>query len=794
MFRRVKKPRRPAIPPSTYALAALVLTNRAILASGYVGTDGTQGRVALAVGSVLVLVPIGVWITRRGKLETILAVGISVLVGICMASLVLVSAKRFLDAAQSTPVSAWTLKLVSEPTKREDAYRCRARACVRDGASGDVWLSLPERVPLGSSIRCVGRFNANSDDEWGSTSRMQGVWGRVRAVRMLEVEPPTGLSGTLFNMRERLLDEIGPEASEQRALLAGCVCGYKNGLASLGLDRRFSACGISHLAAVSGSHLSIVVMVVGFILKALNVRPRLRAVVLMVASALFVLYCGSPVSAVRSWLMMCAALAATVLGRRSHALSSVSVAGLVLVLLDPTASGQPGFVLSVLSVMGLCLFSPYVTYVIRMLVGSHTLPRLFPRRMSRAIDGAADVLLSSVAASLVALVATLPVVADTFGSVSVVGPIVNAMVVVPFSVLVGLGVLLGAFCEVVVVRDALLAACDAVGSIVIRVVDVGSSFPCSMLDVSGLGPVLAALVLAASVVLLIAWPRVSRVRIIVPTLVTACLFGCLFVQARYFAPARVCVLDVGQGDAILIQEGASTMLVDTGPDASVAQALTRNNVLHLDAVLITHLHADHYAGLESLASGLGCKKVYVGRGVRPHLPADLENTIAEVAGGSVVEVGLGDTISVGGFSLEVVWPQGDVDGKENEDSLELVLTYSNCSRTLRGLLTGDAESKETGRAIDSGTVGDIDFLKVGHHGSAVSITARQARALDPEVSVASAGEGNAYGHPNEECVHALEAAGSMFLCTKDVGDVEICPGESGPKVRMQAKQDTQLLT
>lgn len=98
------------------------------------------------------------------------------------------------------------------------------------------------------------------------------------------------------------------------------------------------------------------------------------------------------------------------------------------------------------------------------------------------------------------------------------------------------------------------------------------------------------------------------------------------------------------------------------------------------------------------------------------------------------------------------------------------------------LLTGDAEKDETAQVIAAGDAGDIDLLKVGHHGSAVSITAEEAALLRPEVSVASAGENNRYGHPRRECVVALESAGSLFLCTKDAGDVTVEPGEKGPAV------------
>ena len=82
-------------------------------------------------------------------------------------------------------------------------------------------------------------------------------------------------------------------------------------------------------------------------------------------------------------------------------------------------------------------------------------------------------------------------------------------------------------------------------------------------------------------------------------------------------------------------------------------------------------------------------------------------------------------------------------------------------------------------------MGDVDFLKVGHHGSAASLDEGIAEALAPEVSVASAGKGNGYGHPTPECVEVLEGTGSLFLCTIDAGDVTVEPGTEGPVVSRQ---------
>jgi competence protein ComEC len=308
--------------------------------------------------------------------------------------------------------------------------------------------------------------------------------------------------------------------------------------------------------------------------------------------------------------------------------------------------------------------------------------------------------------------------------------------------------------------------------------------PYASVPVSAGAPTLWAFVIVGGLGVLVVWPQPSRASVQRIAVCITLAVVVLVAHWRFLAPARVCVLDVGQGDAILIQDGPSAILVDAGPpDGSLPKALARNHVLHLDAVVLTHLHDDHYGGLMDLEGHVGVGEVIVAAGAKDNLPEELDEAVHELTGSSCEEICYHNQLQVGGFTLLAVWPRTEVDGLDNPDSLELTIAYTGRGRELRGLLTGDAEQDETGAVIAAGEVGDIDFLKVGHHGSEVSLTSEQAEALAPEVAVASAGEGNAYGHPRKECVEALVSAGARFLCTKDVGDVELRPGRDGVMVR-----------
>lgn len=757
-----------------------------MLAGGEPWLEGDVGR-ALAVLGVTLATACAVLALRGVEVAGALPLAcLAVAVSLVQTSLVLRVGERLCDAMGHVAVSACEMVVRTESVEREGMYRCRATIRTDDGCAGDVWATLPAYEGMGSTLTCVGRFVPNADDEWGRTSRMQGIWGSVKVVRVLASRPRTGLLALVDEARRTLLAHIAPESCEERALLAGCVCGARDGLVAFGLDKTFARCGISHLVAVSGGHMAQVSSLLAMLLLALRLSPVPRGVCTALACGAFVLLCGAPLSAVRAWAMSCMAVAGGWSGRRAHGLTGVCVVGLVMALLDPTICGQMGFVLSVCSVVGLCLFSAYASYALVALFSVDVeAPRWMPRRLVRAWRRARPGIREAIAASVVAQMATLPVAAEAFGEVSLVGPLCNVVVCLPFSAIMTAGVAAACLGAVPVAQEAALRLCDLLAHVLLVAVRCMASLPFASVDLGDWAVPAEAMVCVLAVGLLLAWPRVRRGPVVLVSLACVALACAQLACWRLFAPPRVCVLDVGQGDAVLVQDGAAAILVDAGPDESVLDALARNHVLHLDALVVTHLHADHYAGIDALAGKVACDEVLVAGGVAASMPEEVRESVRALTGGEPGEVRYGDVLGVGDFSLRVVWPREEVDGTLNAHSLELVATYRRGRDSLVALLTGDAEREETGSVLRCGDVADVDVLKVGHHGSAESVDGGVAAGLQAEVAVASAGRGNAYGHPTDACVRALEEAGSLFLCTMDVGDVTLSPGADGVGVRCQ---------
>ena len=221
-------------------------------------------------------------------------------------------------------------------------------------------------------------------------------------------------------------------------------------------------------------------------------------------------------------------------------------------------------------------------------------------------------------------------------------------------------------------------------------------------------------------------------------------------------------IDVGQGDATLIvTDTGESMLIDGGRSKTrILDRLDEIGVQDLDAILSTHADADHIAGLIAAFNLYDVERFYWNGA--SHDTQTFDNLMTAVANEGVenVVVSRGDTISLGDLVFEVVHP-GPLDGDSNVDSVVLQLSCGDFDM----LLMADAEAPSEASMLAAGVVVDVDVLKVGHHGSDSSTSQAFLDAAQPEVGVISAGMDSQYGHPHDEVVDRLTAAGIQIIET-----------------------------
>ena len=251
------------------------------------------------------------------------------------------------------------------------------------------------------------------------------------------------------------------------------------------------------------------------------------------------------------------------------------------------------------------------------------------------------------------------------------------------------------------------------------------------------------------------------------------------------------MLDVGQGDALLLRSGGAAVLVDTGNrDAALREELAKQGVFRLDAVVVTHPDDDHCASLSSLFGYVQVERVLCAADLLA-CPCEKCERLAQTARGGVGDgnvAGLvpGDTLAVGALTMEVIWPHAFSDAGGNADSLCFMVSVDLDTDGLaewKALLTGDAERDELQAMAKRGALGDIDVLKVGHHGSKAALDAEVASLLRPEVALVSVGANNRYGHPSDEALGCLEEVGAEVLRTDERGTVALSFANDGLRVQ-----------
>ncbi len=644
-----------------------------------------------------------------------------------------------------------------DPSSNDGAYSYTCDAYAGENRLGQVRLSCDRELGAGSHVHAIGRISLFENDAYGRSRVLRGELRKVKVIRLVSVDE--GSPGPLLRLRNGLLASIAPATDPARSLIAGVVCGRSAELRAQPAGDWFSVTGTAHLIAVSGSHLAIVGFVIEGVLQKTRCSRGLQRAMLAITLVGYAAFTGASPSAVRACCMVFATLVVNGAGRRRHGLSALFVTMSIFVLLRPTVLFEMGFQLSCASVFAILCFCPYATYALSEL-------------------GVPPGIASMLSVTLCSQLATLPITVPAFGAFSLIAPLANAVIGPVVSLLLAVSIVLVPFSLVAPLQVWALVVPMIAARCALFFEQLFAAVPGASVSVPP-DSMWIYLVPCFLGILLVWWPRPQARPMAAGLVCLALLAGIPYIYWDRFAPPSVTVLDVGQADAILVRQGSVVALVDCGLDERVVSALVRNNVHHIDAVFVTHWDEDHWGGLPDVLDQFSVGTIVVAADALDGAPAEVLNS----PGVTYRQVACGDTVDIGAFRTRVMWPFDTVDGEGNEDSLVLLLSYAQEGKSLRVLLTGDAELDQEREFVQE--VGDIDVLKLGHHGSKVSVDTDLLGTLKPELSIASAGEGNRYGHPSDACIDVVRDAGGAFACTIEQGDITVTPTAKGFAMRCQ---------
>lgn len=569
---------------------------------------------------------------------------------------------------------------------------------------------------------------------------------------------------------------VGMQAREA-ALARGFVLGEDAAIDPRTVED-FRRSGLSHLLAVSGQNVTLLALLAMPLLAALGVPLRDRLLWILALIVLYVSLAGAEPSIQRAAVMGAVGVLATLAGRRGSRAFALAAAAAVTLAVDPGIAADVGWQLSFAAVVGILLLAtPF-----RAALGGGRGP------LGRAlVEGAAV----TVAATL----ATAPLVAFHFGAVSATTVLANLLALPAVAPAMWLGMagaaaaqVPGMPLEILNVPNALLlgyiaqvAAWCAAPEWAELEVHLGSA---------GLGASYAALATVALAVNVVSRQRPLRgsfrtqyvrkepragIRVgwVAALVLATVLVATATVvpwggdgRARPAPGLRITVLDVGQGDAILLRpRGADPVLVDAGPaGAGLPRRLEQLGVDRLGALVLTHDQSDHAGGIDELLGRLP-----IGRFLHARAGRELVSRL-RAAGARPRRIGAGARLRAGQLRLRVLWPPPELLGpaSRGEDPNRLALVVLARWRDFSMLLAADAEAEAV--PLDPGPV---DVLKVAHHGSEDAGLAALLARTRPRLAVISAGAGNPYGHPAAATTATLAASGMEVLRTDRDGEIGI---------------------
>lgn len=756
------------------------------------------------LGAIVAIVGFGLAIrslSHRDRLILIIAAMISIALGVLRYSLAGPGANSVVQVVGRSAIVEGRV-IGADLTDRGVAYTVDALRIDDASRSDRIRLEAPisSRAVIGDRVRasCVleqpQAFDGFAYDRFLAAKSTYAICRSSSAPFVISPPFRWGVGGSLsdhfylfIGSLHAWIDDrtrsILPEP--QATLLLGLLIGEND--FSDRWSTAFQITGTSHIVAASGYNVSVLaeIMMIAFVSIGLY---RRQAYPLVIASiVLFVIVAGAGAAVIRAGVMGVLAITARHLGRHASPRNIIAVTIGAMLLVEPRLlRDDVGFQLSAAATVGLILLTDRIAPFLK------RVPTSFGLR-------------ESLASTLAATIATLPITLLSFGQLSVIAPLVNLLVLPLIPYAMGLGVIaivVGLIVPMIGVWIALPAWTALVT--MTGIIDAASRLPFASTAIPpSIAIVVTMLGLAVTVTMirklnkafernLDAWHAKQMGAIVVIGLVLFAI-NIVFIAWRSgrfdHDRVHVFVFDVGQGNGMYIQGDEGNTIIDGGP--------TRYGLLEqlsgvrfpwersIDEVFVTHPHADHVVGLIALIDTNSIGRVVV-NGI-PYSEAGEEGLEAAIDRSGVPVVVASATMSpriIGDDArLQILWPldaTSDLDAKNpHRRSVVAKLTVGEHSM----LFTGDAEADVEQELLAPSAsplapLSHVDVLKVGHHGSDTSSSQQFLEEIDPDVAIVSVGEGNSYGHPSLFSTGRIQAIGSTVFRTDLSGTIRVDFGDS----------------
>ena len=567
---------------------------------------------------------------------------------------------------------------------------------------------------------------------------------------------------------------------EEAGILEAMVCGETSELSG-DIKELYQAAGISHVLVISGLHISLLALAVAGILRRLGFPMPVWVILSVGVLAGYGILIGQPTTAVRALLMFFVLQGARLLGRSYDLLSALAFAGILMLLDNPDLILDGGCRLSFCAVIGVGWYVSEKNKIFRS-IGEKE------KRKNRGKGGkgsSAGAILENIRAGWYLWLFTLPVMLDTFYQVSVVGLLWNLVAIPLLPVIIasgGLGVVLAGWN----IFLGSLAGSPAYGMLQLyqEIGNISEKLPVGMWTPGQPSkPVIAGYYLVIFLLVLVEKQLIKREKRwkIFPGMELCSMLLLLLLMAHPWQQReKITFLDVGQGDASLLQSGGQTLLLDGGSTSQknvgtyvILPYIKQQGISCLEAVVLTHTDQDHINGVTEVLDEGKKGWLTVKNLMYPYWMEGTEQgkqlkKLAEEAGASCRKIRAGDRLTIGKAEAVVLYPkEQEKIAEPNAGSLVLFWKWEG----VRAMFTGDLPEEKERELLQN--LPACEILQVGHHGSATSTCREFLEQVQPSLAVISCAMKNRYGHPSPDTVDRLKKTGCEIRYTMKSGAITI---------------------
>ena len=732
----------------------------------------------LYFGSIAFLsIPIAVIILLITKNKKIIVILICLIISIGYVSILENKYSKISDMPIKEMVT-----IISDIQEKEYKKVCTAKI-VRNNKKILINIKMAQDIPsikYGDSLYIEGEFKQPEEARNYKGYNYKQYLKTKKIIGTVELEKAKILKSSngsfIHNIQKYIKDTInGTLTDEEGNLLLAILLGDKDKL-SEDIQESFKTSNLSHMLAVSGAHVSYIILGLTYVLQNSIIGKKNGKIVCIIFLLAFMAITNFTPSVTRACIMAILTLLSSIIYRKSDVYTNISVAALITLIFNPYSLLDLGFQLSYGGTIGIIIF----------------IKRIQEKKSnSKVINYIKQMALVSIYANII----IIPIMMYHFNTVSFTFIISNIMASPILGIIVITGFLFIIASITVKPLTRLIAIfIKPILSILIKISQICSKLPFSNILV--VTPYMFNVISYYAIILYcIKSKKNNKCKIIICLLIVLILIN--FIIYIFPQKLRIFFIDVGQGDStLIITPDKKTVLIDGGGSDSfdvgekvLLPYLLDRRILKIDYVLISHFDTDHCGGILTIMEKVKVKNIIISEQAEHSENYERFKKLMIHKKIRLIEVKKGDKIKIGRYSeFKILFPTSRLlsENPLNNNSIVAQFNYNN----FKMLFTGDIE-KLAEQQILKAEKAEIraDILKVAHHGSKTSSIPEFIKAVRPKIALIGVGKNNTFGHPNQQTIKNLENIKCRIYRTDLQGEIIIKIDQKG---RMNVKSKLKI--